>query len=393
MAVFWRRSEPARVEQRSNVALPSYLFGQPSSYASVDTSSAESSLQSIAVRATVDLIASLGSELPVDVYSGDGPDRRRRPTPGYLLDPSGDGHGLADWSYQVFQTWLLRGNLYGEVLDRRGGHPTQVTLYNPDDVSGWVNADGSVTWAVCGKPVSPAAFLHRRVNPIPGRIQGLSPVAFHAAQIGLTLTATQFGLQWFRDGAHPGGMLTNEETSLDQTQAKVAKERFLAALRGTREPVVLGKGWKYQQVQVSPEESQFLATQGYTEAQCARIFGPGFAEVLGYESGGSMTYANVESRSAHLLVYSLNKWFTRLERLLTEMLPRPQYARINRDAMLQSTTLDRYRAHELALRNQWRTVNEVRALEDLTAVGWGDQPMVNAPAVPTDTQPANGSTT
>jgi phage portal protein BeeE len=144
----------------------------------------------------------------------------------------------------------------------------------------------------------------------------------------------------------PAGCSPTRKPSLDQTQAKVAKERFLAALRGTREPVVLGKGWKYQQVQVSPEESQFLATQGYTEAQCARIFGPGFAEVLGYESGGSMTYANVESRSAHLLVYSLNKWFTRLERLLTEMLPRPQYARINRDAMLQSTTLDRYRAHE-----------------------------------------------
>jgi hypothetical protein len=55
---------------------------------------------------------------------------------------------------------------------------------------------------------------------------------------------------------------------------------------------------------VPEEESQFLATQGYTEAQCARIFGPGFAEVLGYESGGSMTYANVESRASHLLVYS-----------------------------------------------------------------------------------------
>jgi hypothetical protein len=52
----------------------------------------------------------------------------------------------------------------------------------------------------------------------------------------------------------------------------------------------------------------------------------------------------------------------------------PQYVRINRDALLASTTLDRYRAHESALRNQWRTVNEVRSIEDLPPVDWGDEP-------------------
>jgi len=58
-------------------------------------------------------------------------------------------------------------------------------------------------------------------------------------------------------------------------------------------PVVLGQGWKFQAIQVNPEESQFLETQKYTAAECARIYGPGVAEILGYETGGSMTYANV----------------------------------------------------------------------------------------------------
>lgn len=378
MSLFSRRREP-EPERREVIPFGSVYFAEPN-FANVDLSTAETSLQSVAVRATVDLIASLSSELPIDVYSGTGAARRALTTPNYLADPAGDGYGLNDWVYQVMMSWLLRGNVFGTVLARssKGGFPTQIDLYHPDTVTGRLDEYGSVVWSVNGQRVTDVAnFLHRRVHPVPGRVLGLSPIANHADEIGLSLSATRFGLQWFRDGAHPSGMLTNEETELNEGNAKTAKERFVAALRGNREPLVLGRGWKYQQIQVSPEESQFLMTQGYTEAQCARIFGPGFAEILGYDSGGSMTYANVESRSTHLLVYSLNKWFTRIERLLSEMLPGPQYVKINRDAMLQSTTIDRYRAHESALVNRWRTVNEIRGIEDLAPVAWGDEPNIS----------------
>lgn len=387
MSVFWRRSTPQRSAGPGEVP-PVIQFGDQyaiaSSYADTYVSTPESAMQSIAVRSTADLIASLCSELPIEVYSGEGADKRKRSTPGYLLDPAGDGHGLQDWAYQALMSWLMRGNVYGDVLARTAGYATQTLLHHPDDVSGWLDSDGNVRWAVAGRPVTDeSAWLHRRVNPVPGRIQGLSPIALHADQIGVTLSSTKFGLQWFRDGAHPAGMLTNEEVTLDKTQIATAKERFMAALRGTREPVVMGKGWKWASIQVSPEESQFLQTQGYTEAQCARIFGPGYAEILGYDSGQSMTYANVESRASHLLVFSLGKWFTRLERLLSEMLPRPQRVCIDRDALLQSTTLARYQAHESALKNRWKVVNEVRAAENLPPVDWGDQPN-GASATPTD---------
>lgn len=385
-----RTATPA-ADRRSAPAMPwsSYLqtvFGAGESYADVTVSSTESALQSVAVHTSVDLLASLTSELPVHVYRGSGSDRQQLTTPGYLLDPAGDGHGLADWAYQVLLSWLMRGDVFGDILATGpGGIPTQVLLHHPDTVTGRLDGAGAVQWLVAGKPVAdPAKFLHRRVNPIPGRVTGASPIEFHANQIGLQLTIVKYGLQWFRDGAHPGGILASEERNLNADQARTAKDRFLAALRGTREPAVLDRGWKYQQIQVTPEESQFLATQGYSAAECARIFGPGLAEVLGYDTGGSLTYNNPEQRMAQLLVLSLNKWLRRFERLLGEMLPRPQYAVIDRDALLQSTTLDRYKAHESALRSQWKTVNEVRADEDLAPVGWGDEPtaITAAPAPP-----------
>jgi HK97 family phage portal protein len=292
----------------------------------------------------------------------------------------------------------LRGNVFGDVLDRatNGGYPTQISLHHPDDVSGYIDADGNVRWRVNGQLVErPADFIHRRANTVPGRVLGMSVISAHAAQIGLSLTTTQFGLQWFQDGAHPGGHPDQRGARPQRhrgTKARTVKERFMAALRGTREPAVMGKGWKYQQVQIAPEESQFLETQGWTAAECARIFGPGVAEVLGYAAAGSgsaLTYTNRVDRSADLLTFALNKWLRRMERLLSEMLPSTQYVRIDRDALLEMTTLDRYRAYQIALQNGFRVIDEVREDEDMRPVPWGKEPF----ALPTAPLPTAATPT
>lgn len=362
----------------------------PRSFGSTSVGITES-MQSIAFRSGVDLIASLVSEAPLDVYSGQGESRRPRKLPGNLADPGGDGYGLQDWLYRLVTSWLVRGNAYGTPLeyDRNYNRATVVDLLYPDDVTVAL-VDDRIQWRIKGVVVENPRYnmWHRRVNPMPGVPLGLSPIELHAVQLGVSLSSSRFGQQWFTDGAHPSGMLTNSE-GLTPEAAKTAKDRFMQALRGTREPVVLGKGWEFKSLQITPEESQFLETQGFSEAQAARILGPGVAEVLGYDSGGSMTYANVVDRSVHLLQYTINRWFNRAERVLNAMLPDPQWVRFSRDAMLQSTTLQRYQAHQLALSNKWKTINEVRDLEDMEPVEWGDEP-VEGTVVP-ELEPKKGA--
>lgn len=376
MSLFWRKRRP--VHQRADFVFPRPMtvINSGGSFADVDVSTMESSLQSVAVRTSVDLICSLVSELPVDVFTGSGGNRRHLPTPGHLDDPSGDGNGLQDWLYMAIESWLLRGNLFGDVLDRGpGGFPRQVNLWHPDHITGRLE-DGQVKWFADGREVPTSRMWHRRVNPVPGAVLGLSPIQAHAADLGLNITLTRFGLQWFRDGGQPGAVLRNTEKELTEGVARQVKDRFLAAVRGNREPAVFGRGWVYEPINVSPEESQFLETRGFTAAECARIFGPGIAEILGYaQAGSTLTYANLQDRSVHLLVYSLGRWLRRADRLLSLMLPRPQYVRLNRDALLETTTLQRHQAHSTALADGWRTINEVRQIEDLQPVPWGDQPM------------------
>ena len=376
MSVFWPRREQRSV-LFSNPPIPSNREIGPGSEDGLHYGWSEWSLQKIAMWSAVDLIASLGSELPVDVFRGTGRDRTPVPTPSYLLDPAGDGYGLEDWIDQFLRSMLLRGNAtakVAEVSTRGGVYPTQLPLYHPDEAYGWRDAEGYKRWRVGGQEVDAADVWHRRAYPCPGRLMGMSPVEYHATTIGLGLKAERFGSQWFSDGAHPSALLTNEEIDMKEGVARKAKEKFLAAVRGNREPVVFGKGWKYEQIQVNPNESQFLETNKYTESQCARIFGPGMAEILGYETGDSMTYATLEGRLQHLLVLAANKWLRRVDRALTSMLPRNMYARLNRSAMLQATTLERFRVHEIALRNKIKVVNEVRDDEDLQPVAWGNEP-------------------
>jgi hypothetical protein len=54
--------------------------------------------------------------------------------------------------------------------------------------------------------------------------------------------------------------------------------------------------------------------------------------------------------------------------------------KFNRDALLETSTMQRYLAHASALGSNWETINEVRALEDRQPVPWGNAPFTPGPA-------------
>ncbi len=343
---------------------------------SVNLSRTESSLQKVAVYAAVNLLREVPQMLPLKFYSEGGGRRREIAPPEWLLDPDGTGYGLPDFLGQVVYSDAMRGNVVAKISSRDNRYkPNQLLLQHPDDVT--VTRDsttGHASWHVRGAEVNREDIWHRRYFPIPGSIWGLSPVGAHALTVGLGIASEQFGAQFFLDGGHPTAVFQNTTQQLDPTMAATVKARIKAVLSGNREPLVLGSDWTYQAIQVTPNDSQFLETNNYSSSECARIFGPGMPAVLGYETGGSLTYANIEQFNQQLLTFTLDPWLVRLERMLYDLLPRPQYAKFTRAALLRTDLLTRFRAHEIALRNEFEVVNEVRDMEELDPVAWGDQP-------------------
>lgn len=334
------------------------------------------SLQKIAVFAGANLIASTASTMPVDVFTGAGGTRREVEPPPLLIDPGGEDEGLEPWLWEVLFHALIRGNAIGLIGARdRLGFPTLIALQHPDTVvARYDMKTGRPVWTVGGKAVPTEDVWHFKPYPIAGRIMGLSPLGLALRTIGIGLGAEQYASEFYTEGGHPSAILS-AEGNLDQKQATAVKEKWRAATSGGREPVVLPKQITYQPIQLAPAEAAALDAMGWTSAECARVFGPGVAEMLGYDTGGSMTYANVEQRSLHLLTFALNPWLVRLERTLSALLPRPQYVKFNRAAILSTSVLDRYKVHEIALRSRITYPNEVRATEDLPPVEWGDEPL------------------
>jgi HK97 family phage portal protein len=364
--------EQRAITEWGTSAIPGPLggIGDIASYASVDLRRAEASLQKVAVWSAVDLIAGLAAQLPIDTYR----QIRGQPEPEQLdnakviTDPSGDGYGSSDWIYQYLISKLLRGNAYGRPIlrDPRSGKPTAVPLLHPDDVHGWRDRrDGTVRWTVNAVTTPVDEIWHKRSYPLPGTLLGMSPISHHATTVRQGISAARFGTQFFTDGGHPASLFVNELVEVGSTQAAEIKAKVMSVIYGSREPLVIGKGWTHKPLSIMPNESQFLETQRFTGAECCRIFGPCIAEVYGYETGGSMTYQTIEQRSIDLLKFTLNRWLIDVEHALSEFIPAGQYVQLNRKAILQTDVLSRYRAHNMAIAGHWMAPSEVRPIEDM----------------------------
>jgi HK97 family phage portal protein len=328
-------------------------------------------MQHSAVWACVNLIAGAISTLPLAAY------RRgeRDPLPDLppVLRAPSAGWALPDFLYALLQSLLVRGNAYGLVVDRAGAGllPSQVELLAPERVGVSV-PNGAVEYRVDGQLVDPASIWHVRAFTTAGNVVGLSPIGHARQAIGLGIAAERYAARFFGESAIPSGILTSDQ-DIKPGRAEELKERWRARHQGHRDIAVLGSGARFQSVSIAPEEAQFLETTRANVATIARYFNVQ-PELIGGESGGSLTYANVEQRALDFLTFGLRPWLVRLEVALSALLSSTTTVKFNAAALVRTDLLTRYQAHESAIRAGWKLPSEVREVEDLPPIpGIDDQ--------------------
>lgn len=320
------------------------------------------------------------------VYSGPGigfGQANRLASPQILVEPSADADQF-DQTYMTMSSLLLRGNVYGKILDLdRFGRPSQIELQHPDRVKVKENDKGIFVYKFGATTMDPDQVWHKKAYRMPGVHTGLSPIKYAQRTIQQSLSAQNFGNQFFEDGGHPSGILTNDNIkTVSQEDAVTIKQRFLAAVRGTREPVVMGGGWKYEQIQISPDESQFLETQKYSGGAICGFFGVP-PEIVGEAvEGSAITYANIESRGLDFMKFGLGGWIRRLENWYGAFLPRGQYVKLDTMQLLRSDTLTRYQALHLLVGARIITQDEARATEDWPALTPEQKAQIDALVTP-----------
>jgi HK97 family phage portal protein len=331
----------------------------------------EGAMRQATVWACVNKIAFSMAMMRPQTYRGPGPgDQAGAPAvktavPPILAKPSAT-KGMFAWTYGQWVSLLLRGNAWGLVLGRdRLGKPTQIELQHPDQMKVKKRQDGSYEYKLRNVEIDPADLWHSAIHCMPGSDIGMSVIQYAARTTRTIQAAEAFGLQWFEDGGHPSGILTNKNANrIGQDQAQRVKEAFLAATRGTREPIVMGGGWDYSQIQVNPQDSQFLELMQYDATDVCRFFGLN-PSMLGHGvQASSITYQNVEQQSMDFLAYPMTPHLIQQEEWLSELVPRGQYVKLDTSPLLRTDMLSRFTAYHMMIGSRAFTQDEVRSMED-----------------------------
>ena len=333
----------------------------------------EGALRHSAVWACADLIASCMAMLTPWAYEGDavgfGDAKRLQYQPDILLQPSADAD-IYDFLYMGTISDTLKGNKFGKVAarDKKWMLPTQIELSNPASVRCRKRSDGTYEYRFDNQVVEPPTLWHKAMYRFPGSPLGMSPLQYAAKVTRQGLSAEQFGNQYFEDGGHPSGILTNETLKeINLKDARTLKERFTSALRLSREPVVLAGGWKYTKVQINPDESMFLDTQKLSDTKICRYMGRVPPELIGAASeGSSITYANLEQRAMAFLTFTMFRWIKKWEMWLGECVPPGLYVKFDTDALQRVDFLTKWTGIHMAVGSRVMTQGEGREKMDLS---------------------------
>jgi HK97 family phage portal protein len=344
------------------------------------------------VRVLADTIASL----PWKAYRRDakGVPKEVKPQPALLREPF-PGFDLFQWKWMVVASMALRGNSYHLVTSRdKLNNPTSLLPLHPDivflerrpDILLWFEP----VYRVMGEQVNRADMIHIRRFTMPGEPWGLSPVKQAAVAIGMSLGAEEYGYRYFRESANPSGLLSTDQ-DLDEKAVQRQQKNWIASHGGRRLPAVLTGGFKWQNLTISPEESQFLATRQFQRSEICLMYGvPPI--LIGDTKETTAWGTGVEQITLGAITYTFRAWTSCVESVISNCLPRGQFVRFDFDALLRGDVEGRYKAYAQALgsatTNGWIVANEIRAKEEMDPIDGGDTLLVSNRMMPANFPPA-----
>lgn len=334
-----------------------------------------------------DLIASTMAMLTPWAYEGPGygaGTAQRLSKQPQILQWPGAHDDIFDFTYMGTMSNCLKGTQFGRIASwDRLMHPTQVELENPSVVRTRRLQDGTFETKFRSEVVTDDVLWRKAMYRWPGSPVGMSPIEYGVRATRMGLSAEQFGQQFFEDGGHPSGILTNDKVDeVSLKDATTLKARFMAAVRGSREPVVMGGGWKYDQIQIRPNESQFLDTQKLSDGKVCRFMRVA-PEMVGCSSeGSSITYANVEQRALGFLTYTMFRWIKKWEMWLGACLPPGQYVKFDLDALLRVDFLTLWTGLHMAVGSRIITQDEGREIVDRSPLTPDQKAMIDALVTP-----------
>ena len=381
MSIFSRllpRGNAPGMEQRT--LQTSFFVPPPAAGVGEDYVGAHRAMANLTVFACVRLLADTIATLPWKAYRRDSNGiPKELPTQPKILQQPYPTFDLFSWKWMVVASMALRGNSYHYVTERdNAGFPTALLPLHPDvvhlerrpDILMWFDP----IYRVLGERVATEDIIHIRRYTMPGDPYGLSPIRQAAVAIGMGLSAEEFGYRYFKDSANPSGVLSTDQ-DLGEDAVQRVQKNWIASHGGRRLPAVLTNGFDWKSLSISPEESQFLETRQFQRSEICMLYGvPPI--LIGDTKETTAWGTGVEQITRGAVTYTFSAWTACIESELSALLPRGQFVRFDYNALLRGDAETRFNSHKTAIQSTFKTINEVRAEEEMDPIEGGDVLMV-----------------
>lgn len=355
--------------------VPSHLMTKPTSV--------DGALQISTVYACARLLAGTVSSLPLMVYREDRQGRRsvdRNSRLWMILhDQPNDQMTSSDFWQAMILQWALRGNAYAQILRNAEGELVSLWPLSSDQMT--VFADKEAKQVVYqyvrdGETfnMKPEDVLH--IKDIGTGLVGFSKLEFMNASIGESKETQMYTTANASNFGRPSGILTVDHV-LDRKkgQSQAVAQALGSFTNGAGRMIVLEADMKFQQVALTPEQSQLLESRKYGVEELCRWFG--VPPVLIGASGATTWGSGIAEIVSGFHKFTLNPLLKSIEQaILSRVVPIKDQGRVtvefNLDAFMRGDLASRYSAYATAVQNGFKTRNEVRQLENDPPLEGGD---------------------
>ncbi len=257
----------------------------------------DGALQLSAVWACVKLITETIASLPIDIYKKDLSTGIRVYTYDHPLAILFGGK-VNRWQTRVefletmIYQLIMHGNSYCAIQRGVGKKIIGLIPLMSAQMQVTLMADGSVTYTYTDNGsvtvYSSESIWHNKL--FGNGIIGLSTLSYGRNTIGVGLAAEQAVTKIYNNGGKPSGVLTIDKLLTPEQRAQI-KENFKELTEGDNSRMfVLEAGMQFQQVSLSPQDIELLASRKFQIEEVARFFG--VPSVLINDTGASTTWGS-----------------------------------------------------------------------------------------------------
>lgn len=331
----------------------------------------------------VQILASAAAGCPLKVRQADGD---RRPVEIPVLEARRQGTTPFELWETAVAHLALHGNAYlrkvrsrdGRIVELVGIHPARVTVEVDD---GPAAADVGMPWVKKFTIDGRVHLTEWDVMHIPGLsldgVTGLSVLSNLRRTFELASASEATAARLFEKGMLQSGYLTTE-ADLTEEKAAILKARWRAKVSGAENAYdvpIFDKGMKFEQLTLNPADAQFLETRKFSATEIARIFGvPGW--MVNDQEKSTSWGTGMEQQFIAFVVITLKPYFHRIEQRVTREIcdPRTEKAEFKVEGLLRGDSKARAAFYASGIQHGWLVPNDIRPLEDMPPVPWGDEP-------------------